>query len=280
MLETEEPHGGTARDRGPSPVFVLDEDWRFTYVNEDAEGIFDTHRRKLEGKSFWAQIPDEMEESYREPFARALEGGEPTEFENRCPLTGRWYRFQVYPFEGRISVHAHDIEDRVRDDDALELRELSLRTAYEIVADRDRSDTESIRDVLSVLRSAIGTDVAAVSEVDLVEGTYLPQAVDTASTYVLPRTPVPLTEQPACAEVVRTGETLTRRDIEGGAGRSRAYLGTPIRVGEEIRGTLRFSSRQPRSEAFADWQVSYAEMFASWIGRVLEQGNDGGGQRV
>lgn len=260
-------------------MFVLDEDWRFTYVNEAAQTIFDMDRRKLEGKEFWSQIPDEMRETYRQPFEAALERGEPAEFENRCPLTGRWYRFQVYPFDDGISVHAENVEDRVRRGDGFELREQALRTAQQVIADSGRSFADTVEDLLRVLRNTLDIRYGVLSEVDRAEGSYRVLSVDAGGEGRLPADgPIPLAETPNCATVAYTGRSFAvtnarprDRDQRGRTLRRGAYLGAPMRIDDEVRGTLCFFSEEPRSEGFADWQITYAEMFADWIGQRLEE---------
>lgn len=273
MLGTIDRRAATVEEE-PTPVFVLDDEGRFSYVNRDAEEIFQADRRKLEGQTFREQIPESMWETYREPFARALKGDDPTEFETKCPLTERWYRFQVYPCQDRLTVHAHDIEDRARRDGALELRERALRSAHEVIADPDRSLDRKIEGLLAVVRGALGTDSAALAEVDPAEGTYRLLAVDGAlQDGSPPREPFPLGEAPNCARVARTGQTLvlpasTRPDPLLPSG---SYLGVPVKLDDEVRGTLRLASAEPRQDGFGDWEISYAEIFANWIGKELSR---------
>ena len=49
------------------------------------------------------------------------------------------------------------------------------------------------------------------------------------------------------------------------------YLGTPVRVGEELFGTLSFSDRKPRSTLFTVVDRELIQLMAQWVGGVLAQ---------
>lgn len=270
---------GPALEPWETPVWVLDEDERITYVNEAAGHLFATPRRKLQGRSFWSEVPASVEEAYREAFDQVHEKGKTAEFRLRCPLNDGWFRIQAYPLENRVSVHAHDITEEVRQRQELEMRERALRDAYEITADREASPREMIERLLARMRTTLGTDLATLSRVDREAGTYRFLAVDAEEPGRLPRgEEVDLTELPNCAEVARTEQTLVVQDVEEQAPELaepawgiQAYLGAPVWVGEEFFGTFCFHSRERRSGGFDEWEVTSVDLFSDWIGVELER---------
>lgn len=49
-----------------------------------------------------------------------------------------------------------------------------------------------------------------------------------------------------------------------------SYIGAPIRVGDEVFGTVNFSAPAPRDK-FEDQDIDYVELFAQWIGAELSK---------
>lgn len=265
--------------RWDTPVWVLDADERFAYVNESAERLFDQPQRKLEGKPFWSAVPEDVEDRYREAFAEVDDGGETAEFELRCPVLDGWFRIEAYPFGDRLAVHAHEITDEVRRRRELERRERALRDAHEIAADREASSEERIRRLLASIRGTLGTEFATLSRIDREGGTYESLYVDASDPDAASEgEEVPLPQMRSCADVAQSEQTLVLRDVEEQAPRladSRgieSYLGTPVHVGDELFGTLCFYSTEPRDEAFSDWEITYVGLFADRVAVELERG--------
>lgn len=50
-----------------------------------------------------------------------------------------------------------------------------------------------------------------------------------------------------------------------------AYLGVPVRVGDQVYGTLNFSDFQPRATPFTTVDRELIQIMAQWVGGVLEQ---------
>jgi len=49
-----------------------------------------------------------------------------------------------------------------------------------------------------------------------------------------------------------------------------AYFGTPVRVGDEVYGTLNFSSRAPRAKAYTSFELKLIQLMARWVQVELE----------
>jgi len=72
-------------ERMPVGLYVLDRDWRFSYVNAEAEQLIGRQRDDVLGQTLWEAFPaavgTEIEESYR----RAVATGESVSFETYYP---------------------------------------------------------------------------------------------------------------------------------------------------------------------------------------------------
>lgn len=269
-----------SEDRWRTPVFAVDEDWRFTYLNDTAERLFESSARKLEGKSVWPEIAEPVRDTYRETFEAAIEASASVETEIRCPRRQSWFRVRAYPLATGVSVHLEDLSGRLRRELELELREQALRDAHEITTDRRAGTRTKVQRLLGLVRATLGTELATLSRVDPDAGAYRFLAADAdEDAGPLPvNEQVPLMELPNCAEVVRTEQTIALHDVDEQAPELsdptwgiQAYLGAPVWMDEELYGTFCFYSTERRSQAFSDWEVTYVDLFSDWVGTELER---------
>ncbi|RBI63031.1 hypothetical protein DMJ13_00270 [halophilic archaeon] len=115
-------------ERIDDAFFALDEQWRFTYVNEQAAAVFDGTPETLVGESVWDRHPDVVDTEFRDQFERAMDTQEPLEFESYYPPVGSWLEVNVYPSASGLSVYFDDISKRKRREFELERYELLFET--------------------------------------------------------------------------------------------------------------------------------------------------------
>jgi len=98
----------------------LDREWRFTYVNRQAEVLLGRDRNSLIGKNHWAEYPEtvgtELEHAYRRAVADHVTVG----LEFYFAPHDRWYETNAYPSPDGLAVYFRDVSERKRS-------ELSLR---------------------------------------------------------------------------------------------------------------------------------------------------------
>lgn len=110
----------------PGAFFLLDDRWRFRYVNSSGERMLGRSRDELVGGLLWELFPHvvgtEVEESYR----GAVLDGQPRTFEARASRDPRiWYEVRAWPGPDGLSVYFHDVSERRRaQDEARASREL------------------------------------------------------------------------------------------------------------------------------------------------------------
>ena len=97
---------------------ALDRNYRYTYVNRQAEEILGRTRQELLGKNAFEEYP--MEESELRVFRRAMEDREGGRFELFYPPLQRWLDVRVAPAVHGISVLFQDISKRKQSEEALE----------------------------------------------------------------------------------------------------------------------------------------------------------------
>jgi PAS domain S-box-containing protein len=93
--------------------YALDDEYRFTHLNDRAVEPLDRSKEELLGRTVWDVIPDASVDRYRERFRTAMETQEPATFEIYEPDFDAWYEYNLYPSESGLSVYFRDITDRV-----------------------------------------------------------------------------------------------------------------------------------------------------------------------
>ncbi|WP_432491968.1 SpoIIE family protein phosphatase [Kineococcus auxinigenes] len=93
--------------------YSLDRDWRFTYVNAEAERLLGRRREELLGGVLWELFPDTVGADFETEYRRAVRTGEPVSFEAHypAPLDG-WYELRAWPDPDGLSVYFLDVTAR------------------------------------------------------------------------------------------------------------------------------------------------------------------------
>ncbi|WP_458209123.1 PAS domain-containing protein [Haladaptatus sp. NG-SE-30] len=166
--------------------YALDEEWRFTHVNERAEEITRHSAEEMLGKNIWEAFPEAATGIVWDEYHEAMETQEPTSFEMYDGDLDIWVEVNAYPSETGLSVYFRDITERKEHERALEESERRYRTLAEhfpngginlfdgdlqltLVAGQAFDDLDMEVDELEgrSLREAYGDEVA-----DLLEPTY------------------------------------------------------------------------------------------------------------
>ncbi|MBN3963332.1 ATP-binding protein [Nostoc sp. NMS8] len=115
--------------------FVLDREWRYTFVNDRLAEVVGIHKEELLGKIVWEVFPDMLKSEFYNQIQRAM--AEPTsslrdatsvvQFEYFYPAWQRWFENRVYPFAEGVSIFVTDISDRKQAEKALQESEEKFR---------------------------------------------------------------------------------------------------------------------------------------------------------
>ena len=128
-LETEL---GEILGRVSDAFYALDEEFRFTLVNERAEELLQHSEEELLGENLWEAFPEAAEEdTVWDSFHTAMETQEPTSYELYFPPLGFRVEANVYPSETGVSVYFRDVTERVERERELAESERRYRTLAE-----------------------------------------------------------------------------------------------------------------------------------------------------
>ena len=95
--------------------YSLDAEWRFTYVNAEAERLLGRPREELLGGLLWELFPAASASDFEVHYRRAMETGQPVVFDAYypAPLDG-WYELRAWPTAYGLSVYFLDVTARRR----------------------------------------------------------------------------------------------------------------------------------------------------------------------
>ncbi len=100
--------------------YTVDRDWRFTYVNREAERVLERPRETLLGSAIWEALPDLRESTLEAEFRRSANENVSLRFEYYRQLSGRWHEYHVYPSGEGLAVYFRDITREKNDREQIE----------------------------------------------------------------------------------------------------------------------------------------------------------------
>ncbi|MFD1515632.1 bacterio-opsin activator domain-containing protein [Halomarina rubra] len=281
-LSFEEGATADVLSRVTDAVVAVDEGWRLTYLNEQAEAMLERFLEDHRGTVLWKAFPELVDTPFETQFRQAMTTQEAVTFEAYYGPQTSWFEVRAYPSSSGLSVYLRDVTERIERQRALRERENALQRAYEVVAGSDRPFEEQVDELLGIVREVVGTEYATLSRVE--DDRYVFEAVDMAAEAVneIETGDVIPLEATSCERVVSTGRTLAvgdmqteAPDIAGRAGNVEwglsCYLGAPVVVGGDVYGTFCFYGPETRPGSFSDWEVTFVELLSNWVGGELDR---------
>ncbi|WP_276272031.1 sensor histidine kinase [Haloarcula litorea] len=134
-----------ALDRISDGVIAVDDEDRYTYVNDAATTLLGRSREELLGECVWDVFPGAADGPAPKAFQRARDTGSQTSYTRYSESLDEWFRVRVYPGEGGLTVFFADVSAEKR-------REESLTRLHE--ATREMLSVESPVEVARLVSEA------------------------------------------------------------------------------------------------------------------------------
>lgn len=115
--------------------FAVDDDWQFTYLNDDAEALFETHEDALVGTSLWEGLVDLEDTDAEVQLRTALAEQKQVSCGAELTSLDKYVRLYAYPDASGISVFAEDVTEARRQ--AAEIED--LRSDLEVSEEQFRT---------------------------------------------------------------------------------------------------------------------------------------------
>ncbi len=111
--------------------FALDQDWRFTFVNDRCETLLRHHRVELLGRSIWDIFRAAAEGPLRNYYERAMATRAPVAFEAYSPTAERWLDVRLFPSGPGLAAFLMDIQPRKEAEQALMQSQAEFRDLFD-----------------------------------------------------------------------------------------------------------------------------------------------------
>lgn len=110
-------------------VFMLDREWRFTYLNSRANSIL-ADGRDLLGSCVWEAFPHALASRFGRCYSRTMREGTATHLEEYYSESfNRWFEVHAYPTETGLVSFFRDVTERREAREALRVREEAIAAA-------------------------------------------------------------------------------------------------------------------------------------------------------
>ncbi len=106
---------------------AVNNQWEVTYINKEAEKIFNCRREDLLGQNLWSFFPESKDGKFYREYHRALENQESVHFEGYYAPLDLWGDIHVYPKKDGLSVYFVDITEKKKTQQKILQDEQNLR---------------------------------------------------------------------------------------------------------------------------------------------------------
>ncbi len=112
---------------------LMDDGWRFTFLNRQAERMLQRPAGQLLGKNLWQEFPDLLGSDAERAYRAAVAEQRTTRFESFSRPLRTWFMFHVYPTQAGMAVYFQDITERQRQQAQLHLLETAVSRLNDMV---------------------------------------------------------------------------------------------------------------------------------------------------
>lgn len=231
----EQGEASTARllEAMPTALFMVDRDWRFTYLNVRAETLLNFAREEILGRELWEVFPEAVGSEYEVQYRAAVRSGEPVWFDMYYPPPqDTHYEIRAWPGPDGLAVYMQDVTGLRRADQAE--RSSSRRRELVSAATAAVSGALEAEHAMSVLAELLVPDLGDWCLVTL---------VDEGNRRLVPSDVAVAHADPQALEAAQTYARLRHTELA----RDAAYQVRPVQTThqvaagatEQLAGTLR-----------------------------------------
>ncbi len=112
---------------------LLDDDWRYLYLNAKAEVLIQRSRDDLIGKIIWEEYPEAIGNAFHVQYERAIKEGHAVRFQAFSPTFGLWLEVDAHPTPEGLALYIRDVTEQRAREEQLRLLEAAVSHLNDIV---------------------------------------------------------------------------------------------------------------------------------------------------
>jgi two-component system cell cycle sensor histidine kinase/response regulator CckA len=116
---------------------TLDREWRFTYLNREAERLMRRSKAELLGRSIWTEFPGAAGSTFQREYERALRDNVTVGFQEFFPPLDLWVDVRAFPSAEGLAVYFRDVTESRRVEERVAEQAALLDNAHDAIIVRD-----------------------------------------------------------------------------------------------------------------------------------------------
>lgn len=112
----------------PDGFFLLDREWRFSFVNAASEKLMRRSAQDLVGCTIWDEFPDTRGSIIEETYHSVKDTGMSQSIQTYFAPLEAWFDITVHPAQTGIAVHFSDVTKEIREQRDLRLFQMAIDT--------------------------------------------------------------------------------------------------------------------------------------------------------
>jgi serine phosphatase RsbU (regulator of sigma subunit) len=155
------------------PLFVLDDDWRFSYMNPAGAALLGERVDGVVGRVIWEKYPETLDSLFEQHYRRVAATGRPATFEAWFDPLQIWFQVDAFRTGGGLVVTYDDVTEKRRTEEeraaAIAAREVAVAAAERAAAEAEQSGRHLmlLGDINLAMTSTLDTDEAVQRFADL-----------------------------------------------------------------------------------------------------------------
>ncbi|MEP6766360.1 MAG: PAS domain-containing protein [Gemmatimonadaceae bacterium] len=108
VLDIPQTHQSGIIEEITDAFFVVDADWRFTFVNSEAAAWWKRDAQELIGRDMWVEFPQMVGSVFEPAYRRVAREHSPLAMHAFYDVTNLWYELRIFPMNGGIAASFRD----------------------------------------------------------------------------------------------------------------------------------------------------------------------------
>lgn len=101
-------------DHLPDGFMIFDTQWRYNYINPQAEPFTGKPRKELLGKNVWEEFPNLTNSTFYQQYSHAIIAQEAVSFRIFSQVLANWFDVRAYPIVDGLAVYFRPITEQVQ----------------------------------------------------------------------------------------------------------------------------------------------------------------------